>query len=87
MRFARFFIMPLAALSAAAALAQPPASTAPQMRGDGPPPADKPFNITRSDPGLDAVVTRNAKAETIATGFGKLDLESQWSGSDAVRRR
>ena len=70
MRFAGFSIMPLAALSAAAVFAQPPASTAPQMRGDGPPPADKPFNITRSDAGLDAVVARNTKLETLATGFG-----------------
>jgi gluconolactonase len=40
------------------------------MRGDGPPPASKPFSITRSDAGLDAVVARNAKLETLATGFG-----------------
>jgi gluconolactonase len=40
------------------------------MRGDGPPPAPKPFNITRSDPGLDAVVDANTKAELIARGFG-----------------
>jgi len=40
------------------------------MRGDGPPPASAPFNITRADPGLDAVVARNAKLETLATGFG-----------------
>jgi gluconolactonase len=42
----------------------------PAMRGDGPPPASAPFNITRADPGLDAVVARNAKLETLATGFG-----------------
>jgi len=64
------FFLVVVALSAAAAFAQPPASTAPQMRGDGPAPAAKPFNITRSDPGLDAVVARNAKAETLASGFG-----------------
>ena len=40
------------------------------MRGDGPPPAAKPFNITRSDPALDQVVAPNAKAEEIARGFG-----------------
>ncbi len=68
-RVARFCSILLAS-SCAVAFAQPPASTAPQMRGDGPPPADKPFNITRSDPGLDAVVTRSAKLETLATGFG-----------------
>jgi gluconolactonase len=43
---------------------------APSMRGDGPAPASKPFNIARSDPGLDAVVDANAKAELIASGFG-----------------
>jgi len=42
----------------------------PQMRGDGPAPAAKPFNITRSDPGLDAVVASDAKAEPLARGFG-----------------
>src|SRR5689334_20412289 len=46
------------------------APPAPQMRGDGPAPAPKPFSITRSDPGLDAVVDSNAKAELIARGFG-----------------
>ena len=40
------------------------------MRGDGPPPAPKPFSITRADPGLDAVIARSAKLETLATGFG-----------------
>jgi gluconolactonase len=30
----------------------------------------KPFSITRSDPGLDAVVAANATAELIASGFG-----------------
>ena len=42
----------------------------PTMRGDGPPPAAKPFNITRSDPALDQLVAPNAKAEEIARGFG-----------------
>jgi gluconolactonase len=42
----------------------------PSMRGDGPAPASKPFNITRSDPGLDAIVAANTKAELIASGFG-----------------
>ena len=40
------------------------------MRGDGPAPAPKPFTITRSDPGLDAIVAANTRAELIATGFG-----------------
>src|SRR5690349_25118605 len=53
----------------ASLLAQAPAPV-PQMRGDGPPPAPKPFNITRSDPGLDAVVDANTKAELLARGFG-----------------
>ena len=66
----------LAALVATAALAttllsaQQSATPAPSMRGDGPAPAPKPFNITRSDPGLDAVVAANTKAELIASGFG-----------------
>jgi hypothetical protein len=32
--------------------------------------ARRPFNITRSDPGLDAVVAADTKAELIASGFG-----------------
>jgi gluconolactonase len=48
------------------ALAQP----APSMRGDGPAPAAKSFSITRSDPGLDAVVAPDATAELLASGFG-----------------
>jgi gluconolactonase len=53
---------------AAPGAARPPAG--PQMRGDGPSPAPKPFSITRSDPGLDAVVSPGAKAEVMAAGFG-----------------
>jgi len=66
---ARIAIIPVVALCAAVALAQPPPGT-PQMRGDGPAPPPKPFSITRSDPGLDAVVAKNAKLETLAMGFG-----------------
>src|SRR5262245_22964588 len=44
----------------AAALAQAPPTGA-TMRGDGPPPAAKPFNITRNDPALDQLVASNAK--------------------------
>src|SRR5688572_21776942 len=55
---------------ATAALSAQSATPAPSMRGDGPAPASKPFNITRSDPGLDAVVAADAKAELLATGFG-----------------
>ena len=40
------------------------------MRGDGPPPKAQPFSVTRSDPGLDAVVPRGAKLEVMASGFG-----------------
>ena len=53
-----------------AALPQPAAPPAPTMRGDGPAPAAKPFSITRSDPGLDAIVAADSPAELIATGFG-----------------
>ena len=42
----------------------------PSMRGDGPPPEPAAFRITREDPGLDAIVARNAELETLATGFG-----------------
>jgi gluconolactonase len=51
-------------------LAAQSAPPAPSMRGDGPAPAPKPFNITRSDPGLDAIVGADTKAELLATGFG-----------------
>ena len=55
---------------AAATLSAQNAPPAPTMRGDGPAPAPKPFNITRSDPGLDAVVDPKATAELLARGFG-----------------
>lgn len=55
---------------AAASLGAQSASPAPTMRGDGPAPASKPFNITRSDPGLDAVLASDATAESMARGFG-----------------
>ncbi|HEX5046827.1 MAG TPA: SMP-30/gluconolactonase/LRE family protein [Gammaproteobacteria bacterium] len=65
------------ALAAGNAFAQPapgpsgaPAAPPPGMRGDGPAPQSKPFNITRLDPALDALVAPNAKAEEIARGFG-----------------
>ena len=58
-----------AALAASVAAAQfgPPG---PAMRGDGPPPAARPFRVTRSDPALDAIVPRGAKLEQLAQGFG-----------------
>src|ERR1700752_1442293 len=56
-------------------LATPPLSAqsappAPSMRGAGPAPAPKLFNITRSDPGLDAGVAANTQAEIGRSGFG-----------------
>jgi gluconolactonase len=64
----------MAVLAAQAPGAQPPGGgrgpAGPQMRGDGPAPAPKPFSITRSDPALDAIISPNAKIETLATGFG-----------------
>jgi gluconolactonase len=59
----------LAAACGAPAAAQfgPPG---PAMRGDGPPPAAKPFSVTRADPGLDAIVAKGAKLELLASGFG-----------------
>jgi gluconolactonase len=50
--------------------AQTATPPAPNMRGDGPAPAAKPFSITRSDPALDVVIDPSAQAELIATGFG-----------------
>ncbi len=75
--FSRYRLMPSVVLVAAslmsgAALGQPArgSASAPAMRGDGPPPKAAPFSITRADPGLDAIVATNAKAELIASGFG-----------------
>jgi gluconolactonase len=62
-------LLSAAVLTAATLSAQAPAPQ-PSMRGDGPAPASKPFNITRSDPGLDAVVAADATAELLARGFG-----------------
>jgi gluconolactonase len=41
-----------------------------QMRGDGPAPVPKPFNITRVDPGLDEIIAPSVTAEVMASGFG-----------------
>jgi gluconolactonase len=57
-------------LATAVLSAQQSATPAPSMRGDGPAPAPKPFSITRSDPGLDAIVAADTTAELLATGFG-----------------
>ena len=61
-----------------APVAQAPAGAAgaqrqpagPQMRGDGPAPAPKPFSMTRVDPALDAIIAPDAKPEVMASGFG-----------------
>jgi gluconolactonase len=58
----------LAACSTVALAAQQ--APGPTMRGDGPAPQSKPFNITRSDPALDELVAPDAKAEELARGFG-----------------
>jgi len=59
-----------AATLAPAMLSAQSGTPAPSMRGDGPAPAPKPFSVTRSDPGLDAIVGADTKAELLATGFG-----------------
>src|SRR2546430_1642100 len=42
----------------------------PQMRGDGPSPPAKPFSITRSDPGLDNIISPGTKLVELGRGFG-----------------
>jgi len=59
-----------AAALAPAMLSAQSSTPASSMRGDGPAPAPKPFSVTRSDPGLDAIVGADTKAELLATGFG-----------------
>jgi gluconolactonase len=49
---------------------RPPQMVGPQMRGDGPAPASKPFSIRRVDPELDTIVAADAKIELMASGFG-----------------
>ena len=66
----RHTILALGLLALSSSLAAQSAPPVPQMRGDGPAPAPKPFSITRSDPGLDALLAPNTKAELIARGFG-----------------
>src|SRR5688500_12421819 len=70
LRLAAFAVALLLGSAVAAQSAGRAAQPAPSMRGDGPAPAAKPFSVTRSDPGLDAVVAPDAQAELIATGFG-----------------
>lgn len=59
----------MAALAGVCA-ARPAPAAPPSMRGDGPPPQARPFSVTRSDPGLDAIVPRGAKLDLMAEGFG-----------------
>ncbi len=47
------------------------------MRGDGPAPEPRPFSFTRADPGFDALVSRDAKVELVASGF-KLNEGTTW---------
>src|SRR5579883_1349976 len=42
----------------------------PQMRGDGPPPAAKPFSITKNDPALETIISPGAKLVELGRGFG-----------------
>jgi gluconolactonase len=58
--------------SAANAQAPRPAGTPPpaQMRGDGPPPAARPFSITRVDPALDELIAPDVQPQLLASGFG-----------------
>jgi gluconolactonase len=42
----------------------------PNMRGDGPALASKPFSITRSDPALDELISPRAKLELLSEHFG-----------------
>jgi gluconolactonase len=69
-RCLRFPIALFAAALATTMISAQTGTPAPSMRGDGPAPASKPFNVTRSDPGLDAVVAADATSELLATGFG-----------------
>jgi gluconolactonase len=59
-----------APLTQGAQNAQPAPPAGPTMRGDGPAPTPKPFNIGRADPALDNLVARDAKLEELARGFG-----------------
>ena len=69
-RLRLFVALVAAAALGTAVLAAQSAPPAPSMRGDGPAPAPKPFSVTRSDPGLDAIVAADTNAELLATGFG-----------------
>jgi gluconolactonase len=69
-RGSRWFLDLVVTVLATTSLSAQSTPPSPSMRGDGPAPASKPFTITRSDPGLDAVVAANTTAELIASGFG-----------------
>src|SRR5580698_5844873 len=62
----RLMIIALGCMLYTAAAAAQTAS----MRGDGPPPAPRPWSISRLDPGLDALIAPDAKVQLVASGFG-----------------
>ena len=66
------FLVSIAMLAAGSwgSTARGQGSPPPQMRGDGPPPAAKPFSITRVDPALDELIAPDARLEVLASGFG-----------------
>ncbi len=73
MKTARFWfrsaaIVSIALIATTARAQRGPAR--PQMRGDGPAPASKPFSITRLDPALDQIISPDAKLVELARGFG-----------------
>jgi len=65
----RIGVVALFAAFSGACFAQAP-PPGPSMRGDGPAPESKSFNVTRSNPGIDALVAPDAQAELLASGFG-----------------
>jgi gluconolactonase len=66
----RIAVLAVLSLVLADAGAQPGPPAGPTMRGDGPAPTPKPFNVGRADPALDTLIARDAKLEELARGFG-----------------
>ncbi len=60
----------LIALFLSATLVAPAFAQQASMRGDGPAPAARPFSITRTDAGVDALLANDATVELVASGFG-----------------
>jgi len=56
--------------SAATATHAAPAAQAPSMRGDGPPPAEKPFSLAKADLAFDNIIAPDAKPELLSDRFG-----------------